>query len=102
MCVFLVVYLSLLRLGFQHGKANTLIFILVLLPVTWLSEWWTICDLCIYIYFFTSLSDLHNQNEIVRNPETSALNGTEEENATLANGFQFDGMENVLTVNKIK
>lgn len=56
----------------------------------------------IYIYFFTSLSDLHNQNEIVRNPETSALNGTEEENATLANGFQFDGMENVLTVNKIK
>lgn len=33
MCVFLIVYLSLLGLGIQHGKGNTFIFILVLLPV---------------------------------------------------------------------
>ncbi|XP_071242615.1 transmembrane protease serine 9-like [Salvelinus alpinus] len=57
MCVFLVVYLSLLGLGFQH--------------------------------------DLHNQKEIVHNPENSALNGTEGENANLTSGFQFDDLAGV-------
>lgn len=37
--------------------------------------------------------DLRNQTEIVQNLENGALNGTEEENATLTSGFQFEGME---------
>ncbi|XP_014063451.2 transmembrane protease serine 9-like [Salmo salar] len=57
MCVFLIVYLSLLGLGIQH--------------------------------------DLRNQTEIVQNLENGALNGTEEENATLTSGFQFEDLAGV-------
>ncbi|XP_020346222.1 transmembrane protease serine 9-like [Oncorhynchus kisutch] len=39
--------------------------------------------------------DVHNQTEIVQNLQNCALNGTEEGNATLTGGFQFEDLAGV-------